>query len=408
MALSYETPVLIRATQEGQQTYVLRREGDEWLAFQDQTHTITSLGNVALEHVSLDGEIVRIVDNEPIEGALTAPLKLFLSVSDKCNLTCDHCMSSSSPHGEQTMSNDDLKLIADEAAEMGVFQITIGGGEPLVYRGLWNVVSHMRELHLGVSMTTNAYVVKDEDIENIKRYSVKTNVSIDGAPQTHDKIRNKQGAYDRSIANIRRMIDAGIYPTLRYTMMRSNLADVDHMIELSKDLGLTLKPRRAKPSGRVLENSEIITEADQSYFEAVIKLNNASDCGIEDLMNLDPNTEREFVLGNADCGAGTRLAFIDEDSTISPCTFLGKDYQAGKWQPGKLKDAWLGADSFAELRNLPENEECSSCSRHSTCHSECPAMRLHTGGSLDADDPGCIKPLVQYLGDSIPIRRNNV
>jgi radical SAM protein with 4Fe4S-binding SPASM domain len=399
-----ETQVDIQSSLVTENTYILRKENDEWLSFQDQNHTITQLGNIALEDISLDGRVVRVIDRGSVDGALSAPIKLFVSVSNECNLSCSHCMSDSSPFGKQLMSPNNLRQISDEAADMGIFQITIGGGEPLLYRGLWDVVSHMRQNYLGVSMTTNAYVVRDSDIDSLKKYNVKTNVSIDGSPETHDRIRNKAGAYDRTITNIRRMIDAGIQPTLRYTMMRSNIQDTEHMIQLSDDLGLVLKPRRAKPSGRVIDNEEIITEADAYYMDAVVKLNMASNCGVEDLMNLTPRSDKGLLIGNNDCGAGTRLAFIDEDGSISPCTFLGKDFVATKWSAGKLQDSWIHSEKFKQIRDLPENEDCSQCDRHSTCHSECPAMRLHVGGSLDAADPGCIKPLVQFLGSDIPVR----
>lgn len=383
-------------------TFVLRREQEEWLAFEDQTHSLRQLGNVALEDIDLDGRIVRIVDRSGVENALSAPLKLFVSISNECNLTCDHCMSDSSPQGSQSLSPEDLMQISSEAAEMGIFQITIGGGEPLIYDGIWNVISKMRDDHIGVSLTTNGYLLRDGDIGRLKNHNVKTNVSIDGSPETHDRIRNKKGAYDRTVANIRKMISGGVYPTLRFTMMNSNLQDTGHLIELSKELGLPLKPRRAKPSGRVINNKEIITEASPAYLDAVMRLNLAGNCGLEDLMNLTERAEKGLLLGNNDCGAGTRLAFIDEFGSISPCSFLGPDFIAAKWKPGKLIESWGGSVEFENIRQLPENDECSGCSRHGTCHSECPAMRLHVGGSLDSADPGCIKPLVQYLGSTIP------
>lgn len=395
-----ETPVAI-GNLSNETPFILRRENDDWLAFNTVSCVATNLGRVSLSDIELPGTVVRTIDHGQVEGALSAPLKLFVSVSDKCNLSCEHCMSSSSPDGENKLTNTDLMDIADEAADAGVFQITIGGGEPLIYRGIWDVIGYMRSKHLGVSLTTNGLVVRDSDIENLRKFNVKTNVSIDGAPSTHDRIRRKLGAYERTVANIRRMIAGGVLPDIRYTLMNSNLQDADHMISLASELGLPLRPRRAKPSGRVLEGSEIITEPTHEYFEAVLKLNNAADCGLEDMMSLNPTPNEDYVMRDTDCGAGTRLAFIDEDGSMSPCSFLGQDFKAGKWQKGKLMEAWQNAPEFKEIRNLKQNEECSGCSRSSSCHSECPSMRLHAGGSLDAQDPGCIKPLVQYLGHTI-------
>lgn len=251
---------------------------------------------------------------------------------------------------------------------------------------------------MGVSLTTNGTVLRESDIENFIKYRVRLNVSIDGGEKNHDRIRQHKGAYGLTVTNMRRFIEAGVRPTIRFTLMRSNLQDVDEVLALARELDVPIKPRRAKPSGRVLEGSDIITTPTQEYFDAVLKLNAAKNCGVEDLMNLEFAAKDPLLLSEDDCGAGTRVMFVDEDGAISPCTFLGKDFVSGHWEPGKLQETWATAPEFGTMRNLTANEECGGCSRHRTCHAECPAMRLHTGGSLEAPDPGCIKPLLIQLG----------
>src|SRR5690606_36477648 len=136
-----ETPVSI-TTSEDETPYVIRKEHGEWLAFNTRSCTVSNLGRVSLSDINLPGEIVRDINNDEVEGAMSAPLKLFLSVSDRFSLSCEHCMSSPAPSGEKSLDNQNVMDIADEAAEAGVFQITTGGREPLIYKGIFRVIEH--------------------------------------------------------------------------------------------------------------------------------------------------------------------------------------------------------------------------------------------------------------------------
>ena len=389
----------MQATNQAQKyDFLARQEKSEWLLFDCVSHSVKPVTEEDVAVIEQDGKSVRRITSPLLPGALSAPLKLFISVSNRCNLTCLHCMSSSSPSGRTKPTTADLLSLINEAAELGVFLVVVGGGEPLMRHDLWQLVAAMRRHGMGVSLTTNGTIVRPRDLQELIRYEVRVNVSLDGAEANHDRIRGNAGAFQRTIRGIQQMLDAGIRPTVRFTLMNSNLEDVDAVLDLCRELGVPVKARRAKQAGRVIGTTDIITTPTPAYYDAVVKLNKADNCGVEDLMNVTAAEKEPLLVSDNDCGAGTRVMFVDEAGIVSPCTFLGESFQAGQWAPGSLADFWANAPSFHRMRNLPENKTCGSCSRHRTCHAECPAMRLHTGGSLDADDPGCIKPLLIQLG----------
>ncbi|WP_406296505.1 radical SAM protein [Embleya sp. NBC_00888] len=375
--------------------FLARKEAKEWLLFDCVKHSVEPVTAEHVDQLESGGALVRRIQRPLLTDALSAPLKLFVSVSNRCNLTCSHCMSSSSPAGRTEPTTADLLALIQEAGELGVFLIVVGGGEPLMRHDIWQLVAAMRHHGMGVSLTTNGTILTTRDLEQFVRHEVRVNVSLDGDKENHDRIRGRAGSFERTIRGIRRMLEAGIRPTVRFTLMNSNLSDVDAVLDLCRDLGVPVKARRAKPAGRVIGTTDIITTPTPAYYDAVVKLNEADHCGVEDLMNVEAGAKEPLLVSENDCGAGTRIMFVDEDGGVSPCTFLGEDFKAGQWQPGKLADIWANAPAFHQMRNLPENKTCGSCSRHSTCHAECPAMRLHVNGSLDGDDPGCIAPLLQ-------------
>ncbi|MGW4030664.1 radical SAM protein [Streptomyces sp. NPDC004838] len=378
--------------------FLARRERENWLLFDCVKHSVEPVTEEDVAGLEASGRSVRRIQRPPLPGALSAPLKLFVSVSNRCNLTCLHCMSDSSPTGRTEPTTEELLALIREAGELGVFLVVVGGGEPLLRHDIWRLVGAMRAEGMGVSLTTNGTVTRPRDLRGFLRHQVRVNVSIDGAEKNHDRIRGREGSFRRTVNGVRAMLDAGITPTIRFTLMNSNLRDVDAVLDLCAELGVPVKARRAKPSGRVIGTTDIITEGTPAYYDAVVKLNEAAHCGVEDLMNVEAGAKEPLLLSENDCGAGTRIMFVDEDGSVSPCTFLGSDFQAGRWTPGSLGDFWADAPAFHRMRSLPENKECGSCSRHTTCHAECPAMRLHVNGSLDGDDPGCIKPLLVRLG----------
>lgn len=381
--------------------YRARLEARGWLLFDAIRHTTAWSTESELEYLSTS-ECVRRFVLPRIDGALTGPLKVFLSIGDRCNLTCTHCYSDSSPSGTHAPDPTDLHRVIESIDRMGTFTVIIGGGEPLLRRDLVELVTDVRTCGMGVSLTTNGTVHDRTVFERLAELHVRMNVSLDGMAAIHDRIRARAGSFDRTLAGIAMMRSKMLEPTIRYTLTNENIADVAKILALTRDLGLPIKVRRAKPSGRVLTNSQIITEVTPAYLEAVALMNEAPHCDLEDIMSTDASKKEEVLTGLNDCGAGTRLLFIEADGTISPCTFLGKEFESGNISTHSLPEIWRDGPAFREMRSISQNDDCNGCSREVNCHGECPAMRLHVGGALNAADPTCLKS--SLLDGTIQVR----
>ncbi|MEQ6899614.1 GTP 3',8-cyclase MoaA [Nocardioides sp. YIM 152588] len=87
---------------------------------------------------------------------------LRVSLTDRCNLRCSYCMP---PEGLDWMPNEDqltddevVRLIGVAVTRLGVREVRFTGGEPLVRRGLVDIVRQTHAIDPGVelSLTTNA------------------------------------------------------------------------------------------------------------------------------------------------------------------------------------------------------------------------------------------------------------
>ncbi len=87
---------------------------------------------------------------------------LRVSLTDRCNLRCTYCMPPEGldwmPTDEQLTDDEVVRLIGIAVKELGVEEVRFTGGEPLVRRGLVDIVRQVRALDADVEMsiTTNA------------------------------------------------------------------------------------------------------------------------------------------------------------------------------------------------------------------------------------------------------------
>ena len=378
------------------QKYIARKEHYGWLLFNPVTQLTQRVNYDYIGRLKKQGVLIREVANPIVEGALTAPIKVFLDITNYCNLHCLHCLSDSKPQNKIFLPYEYIHALIEECHDSGVFIIKLGGGEPLLRDDIWKIVDLIWNKGMAISMSTNGTILNDEIIQKLKEYIIDISVSIDGDENTHDYIRGK-GAYKKAVNTLKRFKKAGIDPSIRFTLMTINFGTIKHVVKLSNNLGVRLKVRRAKPQKRTIENNLIIKEVSKKYFMILNILNACQNCEIEDIMNFSGSVRSPLLLSATDCAAGTRSIHINFNGNISPCIFLGDAFVDGNIYSTSIMSIWRNGMKTKIMRNIVVNEECENCKRKMICHGECPAIRLYTTGSVNGLDPGCLKDYLEVI-----------
>ena len=104
------------------------------------------------------------MDGAPTPAAGQTVDYLRLSVTDRCNFRCVYCMPPEGvpfkPH-EEILSYEDMAFFVGVAVEVGISKVRITGGEPLVRKGLTDLVRLIRAIDgiEDVSLTTNGMLL---------------------------------------------------------------------------------------------------------------------------------------------------------------------------------------------------------------------------------------------------------
>jgi molybdenum cofactor biosynthesis enzyme MoaA len=141
-----------------------------------------------------------------------------------CNIQCRHCFISSSPanRAHEMMSLELVRQYLAEAALLGVREYYFTGGEPFLNRELLEMLE--ASLRQGpATVLTNGLLVRPETAWRLRaladgsEYSLDIRVSIDGwDAASNDPIRGA-GTFDRIMAGVAHLAEAGINPVLTVT-----------------------------------------------------------------------------------------------------------------------------------------------------------------------------------------------
>ncbi|MHC4423787.1 MAG: radical SAM protein, partial [Planctomycetota bacterium] len=146
------------------------------------------------------------------------------NITRQCNLRCVHCYNNSGSRAEDELSTKEAKDVLRDLAGFGVPSVLFSGGEPLMRKDLFELMSTGRELGLRTVISTNGTLITADMAKQIKAHDVSyVGISLDGIGPINDKFRAVEGAFDKAVEGIRNCQDAGVRIGLRLTLTQRNV-----------------------------------------------------------------------------------------------------------------------------------------------------------------------------------------
>jgi Fe-coproporphyrin III synthase len=158
----------------------------------------------------------------------------------RCNLRCLHCYSNSSPRERDALDSGMIADALSEAREQGYQIASFSGGEPLVYRDLGKLLRQAKSLGMRTTVTTNGMLLNDARLEMLAGCTDVLAISLDGIPQSHDRMRDCPGAFERMAANLQKVRAAGIDFGFIFTLTLHNVDEVDWAARFAIEQGAKL------------------------------------------------------------------------------------------------------------------------------------------------------------------------
>lgn len=107
-----------------------------------------------------------------------------ISVTDRCNLRCKYCMPAKKNKWlsrEKILSLEEIADVVREAVKLGITQVRLTGGEPLLRKNLCELIAMLKKIDsiTEVSLTTNGILLNKFAAKLAKNGLDRINISLD-------------------------------------------------------------------------------------------------------------------------------------------------------------------------------------------------------------------------------------
>ncbi|MBQ6065717.1 MAG: radical SAM protein [Clostridia bacterium] len=327
---------------------------------------------------------------------MTEPYPLYtllIEVTQKCNAACDQCGSRCDIHSEELLTKEQiLSALADIKAHIGTYtMLNITGGEPLLRRDLFEMMTEATAMGFEWGMVTNGSLITDETVEKMRASGMKTiTVSVDGLKETHDSLRHLPGGWDKIMAALKKLKQAAFLDHLQitFTANRRNVYEFEELYRILHSVGLdSIRVSCMDPIGRALDNTDLLlTREELLYFTGLVNRINGSPRNTPVVWGCPHYLGSLLDNRRFSCFAGIYTASILANGDIFVCPNVPrrKELIQGNILTDSFSEAWQ--NGFAFCRNRPLPAQCADCPHRGACRGD----SLHT---LDLENN---KPLFCY------------
>lgn len=356
---------------------------------------------VSKEILSLDEQsslslIVKFSNKDVFAGfGLNAPDVVLFEVTSRCNLRCRYCYASGGESNTRELTTLEIYKVINQLLKIGVKDLIIGGGEPLLRDDLFEIVEYAKERHFYVGVSSNGTLFDEIITQKLAKLPIDhIQISLDASTsKLHDYLRNAV-IFNKVIDSIKMLVDFGVTVWVETVVTKKNLSEIPKICKLCADLGVVrFKPTRMIPIGRARQEPDLMLSKGElkSLIISTRRLASEYKNRLTVLVDqtflslIDPKFKAKKISWLEEkyfgCKAARTICAILSDGTVTPCPFLRrKEFIGGNIRKTSLLKIWGESASFCRLRSkFRRDTECSQCPHGITCNGGCRA-------SLDVQD----------------------
>jgi SynChlorMet cassette radical SAM/SPASM protein ScmE len=293
--------------------------------------------------------------------------------------------------------------------------VTLTGGEVFTRPDLFELIDGIIANRMRYSLISNGTMITEETLKQFevgkRRQRLDSiQISVDGSSaEVHDLSRPK--SFGRALRGLKLLKEAGYPVTVRVTINRHNVDDLENVARLLLDeVGLPsfstneayacgatdrtegdiiLTPAQRKQAGEVL--TRLAEKYDNRISAAAGPLVFARELRTMDEMLADGQTSRPGRGKLTACGGVFNQLAVHHDGAIVPCHLLG-DLPLGMVGVDSLKELWQGHSTMTALRQrreipLSSLESCEGCAYQGFCTGGCPGGALYANRDFNTRNP---------------------
>lgn len=332
-----------------------------------------------------------------MSGTLPAPLGMLAELTHRCPLACPYC-SNPLALDDRTSELDSATWarVFREAADLGVLQVHLSGGEPASRRDLVDITSAAHNAGLYTNLITSAIGLDASRLARLRDAGLDhVQLSIqDVGAESADRISGYPGGHARKLAFARSVSELGMALTVNAVIHRANIDRGAAMVELAASLGAgRVEIAHVQYYGWGLRNRAALMPTLDQVRRAMQEIEGVRP-RYEGRLVIDLVTPDYYARRPKACmgGWGRRSLNVTPSGRVLPChaaeTIPGLEFWSVRDR--KLAEIWQYSPAFQAFRGtdwMPE--PCRSCDMREIDYGGCRCQAIALVGEAAATDPAC-------------------
>jgi pyrroloquinoline quinone biosynthesis protein E len=298
------------------------------------------------------------------------PLTLIAELSYKCPLHCPYCsnpLEIGSDHYRGELSTEEWARVLREARSLGVLQLGLTGGEPLVRKDLEQIVAVSRELGLYSTLVTSAIPLTLARLTSLRDCGLDhVQISIQDVDRENSDRLAGLTSFDRKLEAAAWVRELDLPLTMNVVLHRQNLDHISELLELCHQLGAgRVELANTQYYGWALENRAALLPTREQLAraeEAVEHFRARSDVTMG-ILYVIPDYYEDLPKPCVG-GWASRMILIAPNGDVLPChaasTIPSLSFE--NVRDRSLEQIWFESDSFNAFRGTAWMQEpCVSC-----------------------------------------------
>jgi len=347
-----------------------------------------------------------------------APFTIAWEVTRACAFACKHCRADAQhARDPNELTTEEAYQLIDRFAEFGSPILIFTGGDPMMRRDLFDLISYAAQKGLRCSLTPTATALPTvERLQKAKEAGIRRiALSLDApTPEVHDEFRQVKGSWERTMRILNNAKEVGLSVQVNTTATTFNVDLLPDMVPFIEQVAaVQWSVFFLVPTGRAQARWLISPERHEEVFHWLYDLSKVAPFDIKGTaapMYRRVAIERKKAELDADeqvtfQGAGFQYAdglnrptkgvndgngflFISHVGEIMPSGFL--PVSAGDVHTDDVVDVYRNSKLFQDLRDYSKLKgRCGICEYRDVCGGQRGRAYGVTGDYLEAD-PACL------------------
>lgn len=317
----------------------------------------------------------------PFSANLSAPYRMDLAVTYRCNNECLHCYNARSRKYPE-LSVDEWKQVIDKVWLLGIPHVVFTGGEPTLFQGLPELVAYAEGKGIITGLNTNGRrLASQEYLDSLLAAGLDhVQITLESHDEAiHDQMVSARGAWKETVQGLKNVLATPLYVMTNTTMLKQNCDSILDTLHFLAEIGVPtiglnalIYSGKGETIGTGLQEEELPDLLDMAH--QITAENN------QRLIWYTPTQYCHFNpiqrgLGVKGCTAALYNMCVEPNGDVIPCQSYY--HSLGNLLQKPWKEIWEHplALSLRNRTQIPDG--CKSCDFLPECGGGCPLARTH-------------------------------